>query len=136
MFLALCNGASGIKRSGAGFVLTLANLFDFRRGFVTDKVMATLRNFSTGNGFVMRKVIFSILFAVMLLAVVVMATAQQPTKIPRIGYLSASSAAVLSARVEAFRQGLRELGTWREETLSLTGDMLTENSTASARNAS
>ena len=72
----------------------------------------------------------------MLLAVVVMATAQQPTKIPRIGYLSASSAAVLSARVEAFRQGLRELGTWREETLSLTGDMLTENSTASARNAS
>src|SRR5258707_14130235 len=38
------------------------------------------------------------------------ATAQQPTKIPRIGYLSASSAAALSARVEAFRQGLRELG--------------------------
>ena len=38
------------------------------------------------------------------------ATAQQPTKIPRIGFLSASSPAALSARIEAFRQGLRELG--------------------------
>jgi putative ABC transport system substrate-binding protein len=36
--------------------------------------------------------------------------AQQPTKIPRIGFLGASSATVLAARTEAFRQGLRELG--------------------------
>ncbi|MGE5817661.1 MAG: ABC transporter substrate-binding protein, partial [Deltaproteobacteria bacterium] len=36
--------------------------------------------------------------------------AQQPAKVPRIGFLIASSASANSARVEAFRQGLRELG--------------------------
>jgi putative tryptophan/tyrosine transport system substrate-binding protein len=36
--------------------------------------------------------------------------AQQPTKLPRIGYLTASSLSAQSARIEAFRQGLRELG--------------------------
>src|SRR2546425_2149204 len=35
----------------------------------------------------------------------------QPAKnVPRIGFLSAASPAALSARTEAFRQGLRELG--------------------------
>jgi len=39
------------------------------------------------------------------------ATAQQPTKVPRIGYLSATSGTrPVSARSAAFRQGLRELG--------------------------
>jgi putative tryptophan/tyrosine transport system substrate-binding protein len=36
--------------------------------------------------------------------------AQQPTKVPRIGFLFASSPSNLSARFEGFRQGLRELG--------------------------
>ena len=36
--------------------------------------------------------------------------AQQPAKVPRIGYLSGSPLAGLAARIEAFRQGLRELG--------------------------
>ena len=36
--------------------------------------------------------------------------AQQPARIPRIGILFASSASVQSARVEALRQRLRELG--------------------------
>jgi len=36
--------------------------------------------------------------------------AQQPKKVPRIGFLSATPPAILSARVEAFRQGLRDLG--------------------------
>src|SRR5438309_998995 len=35
---------------------------------------------------------------------------QQPVKIPRIGYLSGTSYSVNSARIEAFRQGLRDLG--------------------------
>src|SRR5688500_3553394 len=35
---------------------------------------------------------------------------QQPTKIPRIGYLSTVSPAANATRIEAFRQGLRELG--------------------------
>ena len=34
----------------------------------------------------------------------------QPAKIPRIGFLSAVSPSTISARVEAFKQGLRELG--------------------------
>ena len=38
------------------------------------------------------------------------AEAQQPKKVPRIGYLTASNPSSMSARVEAFRQGLRELG--------------------------
>jgi len=39
-----------------------------------------------------------------------LAEAQQPTKIPRIGYLSATHRSSVSARTEALRQGLRELG--------------------------
>ena len=38
------------------------------------------------------------------------AQAQQPARVPRIGILIASSASLISARVEAFRQRLRELG--------------------------
>jgi putative ABC transport system substrate-binding protein len=36
--------------------------------------------------------------------------AQQPTKIPRIGFLVTNSLSVMSDRVEAFRQGLRDFG--------------------------
>src|SRR5438034_1071549 len=46
----------------------------------------------------------------MLLALRFPAEAQQPTKIPRIGYLAAISLSTLAARTEPFRQGLRELG--------------------------
>ena len=52
----------------------------------------------------------SVLVAVMLLAVAVIAAAQQPTKIPRIGFLMSTSPSAGSDRIEAFRQGLRELG--------------------------
>ncbi len=38
------------------------------------------------------------------------AEAQQPTKVPRIGFQSASFPSAIAARIEAFRQGLRELG--------------------------
>ena len=38
------------------------------------------------------------------------ADAQQPTKIPRIGFLSGQSLSTISTRTEAFRLGLRELG--------------------------
>ncbi len=39
-----------------------------------------------------------------------MVEAQQPAKIPRIGYLIATSPSTSPARIEAFRHGLRELG--------------------------
>jgi putative tryptophan/tyrosine transport system substrate-binding protein len=57
-----------------------------------------------------KAVLLPILFVVVQLAVGVTAEAQQPTKIPRIGFLGAISASANSARNEAFRQGLRELG--------------------------
>jgi putative ABC transport system substrate-binding protein len=49
----------------------------------------------------------SIMVGAMLLAVAVIAPAQQPAKTPRIGFLSASRP---QPTHEAFRQGLRELG--------------------------
>ena len=52
----------------------------------------------------------SILVAAMLLAVAVFAWAQQPTKVSRIGFLVGGSASAVTARSEAFRQGLHELG--------------------------
>ena len=45
----------------------------------------------------------SILIAVVLLAVTVIAEAQQPNKIPRIGYLAAGDPASEFARVEGIR---------------------------------
>jgi putative ABC transport system substrate-binding protein len=38
------------------------------------------------------------------------AEAQHPAKIPRIGFLAASSAPIAATRIDAFRQGLRALG--------------------------
>ena len=38
------------------------------------------------------------------------AAAQQPGNIPRIGFLTVSSASALAARIDAFRHGVRELG--------------------------
>jgi putative tryptophan/tyrosine transport system substrate-binding protein len=59
----------------------------------------------------MRKAeVLSILFAVVLLAVGMIAEAQQPKKVPRIGYISSGDAARESARSEAIRLALRELG--------------------------
>jgi putative ABC transport system substrate-binding protein len=58
----------------------------------------------------MKKAAVPILVAVILLTVAVVTEAQQPTKVPRIGYLSATSPFANVTRIEAFRQGLRELG--------------------------
>ena len=59
----------------------------------------------------MNKVFWSsILVAAMLLVTAGLVEAQQPTKIPRIGFLTAGSSSTIPARIDAFRQGLRELG--------------------------
>jgi putative tryptophan/tyrosine transport system substrate-binding protein len=52
------------------------------------------------------------LFAIVVALIVcgARAQAQQPTKVPRIGFLSSVSPSSISARTEAFRQGLRDLG--------------------------
>src|SRR5262250_197342 len=50
------------------------------------------------------------LVVLILVALCTSVEAQQQKKVPRIGFLSATSPSTISARVEAFRQGLRELG--------------------------
>jgi ABC-type uncharacterized transport system substrate-binding protein len=57
-----------------------------------------------------RAAVPSILVAVVLLALGVTVEAQQPKKVPRIGYLSAQDSAREFARAEAIRHTLRELG--------------------------
>ena len=52
----------------------------------------------------------SILVAAMLLVTAGLAEAQQPTKMSRIGFLTAGSSSTIPTRIDAFRQGLRELG--------------------------
>jgi len=57
----------------------------------------------------MRITPITILVVALSLDLAYFAHAQQPKKVPRIGFLLASSAGV-DSRVEAFRQGFRELG--------------------------
>jgi putative tryptophan/tyrosine transport system substrate-binding protein len=54
--------------------------------------------------------VLSILFVVVLLAVAVIAEAQQPKKVHRIGYLTVLGPATESTRAETIRLALRELG--------------------------
>jgi putative tryptophan/tyrosine transport system substrate-binding protein len=56
------------------------------------------------------KLVAILALGVMLLALTCIAEAQQPTKVPQIGYLEIASASTNLGRSEAFRQGLRELG--------------------------
>jgi hypothetical protein len=53
---------------------------------------------------------FFCLLLTVLLATGVSSQAQQPKKVPRIGYLETTASSTSLARHEAFRQGLRELG--------------------------
>jgi putative ABC transport system substrate-binding protein len=55
----------------------------------------------------MKRKIMVLTLSAMLFALCISVEAQQPTKVPRIGRLTASAE---SARTEAFRQGLRDLG--------------------------
>jgi putative ABC transport system substrate-binding protein len=61
----------------------------------------------TGENRMFRTIVVCLLLTVLLLTV---AEAQQPTKIPRIGFLNAATPSAILARYEAFRRGLRELG--------------------------
>ena len=58
----------------------------------------------------MRKNILCVAFCAMLFALCTSVEAQQPKKIPRVGYVSGAGTTAGSPSVEAFRQGLRDLG--------------------------
>jgi putative tryptophan/tyrosine transport system substrate-binding protein len=51
-----------------------------------------------------------LVWVLLLLAVAIKAEAQQLPKVPRIGILEPATSSSIAARIEAFRQGLRELG--------------------------
>jgi putative ABC transport system substrate-binding protein len=58
----------------------------------------------------MKNKIINLALSAMLFAFCVSVEAQQPAKIPRIGYLTAAGQPGMAPRTEAFRQGLRDLG--------------------------
>ena len=65
---------------------------------------------STRLSLVRGKVFKTLILVTFMLVFVHLAEAQQPKKVPRIGFLVASSPSFYSSRIEAFRKGLRELG--------------------------
>ena len=68
----------------------------------------------SGSGMNLKSAILNLKFAIilvaMLFALCLPAEGQQPKRIPRIGYLVIAPPSANEARIEAFRQGLRELG--------------------------
>jgi ABC-type uncharacterized transport system substrate-binding protein len=60
--------------------------------------------------FAIRNLKFAIIMVALLLALCSFAHAQQPGNVPRIGFLGGGSASANAGRIQAFRQGLRELG--------------------------
>ena len=58
----------------------------------------------------MKKKITVLTLGALLLALSSPAQAQQPKKVPRIGFLGFTSLSAIPARIEAFQQGLREFG--------------------------
>src|SRR5580765_5195588 len=79
---------------------TEAGLQGPRRDFSSSKISALIAQHS----------VLCAALCALLVALCLRAEAQQPTKIPRIGFLLAVPASTISARLEAFRHGLRELG--------------------------
>jgi len=64
-----------------------------------------------------RVIVFLCLLTTALLSIAPFLWAQQPGKIPRIGFLHTGSAFTSSTNVQAFRQGLRELGYVEEKNI-------------------
>jgi putative ABC transport system substrate-binding protein len=56
------------------------------------------------------KSFFCVALCAVFFALCIPTQAQQPTKVPKIGYLSVGLLSANPARIEAFRQGLREIG--------------------------
>jgi putative ABC transport system substrate-binding protein len=69
----------------------------------SDELMETEKNH-------MKIKITVLILCAMFLALCFPAEAQQAKKVPRIGYVAGASRSTISTRIEAFRQGMRELG--------------------------
>ena len=62
------------------------------------------------NSLVAQHSVFYVVLCAMLFALCSVAEAQQPKKVPHVGYLTVSPLSSNASRNEAFRQGMRELG--------------------------
>ena len=99
---------------------SLNNIFDFRFWIETkrnkpmnsfaSKFLSDNRKFKIQKRPRRRKWLGLSVIAFVLLVTGPVAQAQQPAKIPRIGFLGAAYPSTNAARIEAFRKGLRELG--------------------------
>src|SRR5215813_7539410 len=58
----------------------------------------------------MRRIGLAVVLASSLILAPLAARAQQPNRVPRIGLLGGGSASAVAGRIDAFRQGLRDLG--------------------------
>jgi putative ABC transport system substrate-binding protein len=90
-----------------------ARVFDWGEKQMRERIWMSFPNFRSDNrkSAIQNPKWLGLLIIVFVLVVAgAVAQAQQPTKIPRIGFLIAASPSSVSARLEAFRQGLRELG--------------------------
>ena len=67
----------------------------------------------------MKKKVIGLALCALLFAFSVSTQAQQPKKVPRIGYLSALDVATESTRAEGFRRSLRELGYIEGQTVNI-----------------
>ena len=67
----------------------------------------------------MNKKVIGLTLGALLFAPCSFAEAQQPKKVPRIGWLTGSSLSVVTHRAEAFRQGLRELGYFEGKNIAI-----------------
>jgi hypothetical protein len=83
---------------------------------VSDQLSAVTKLSETKPG---TKSIFASCLATIFLATAPVVEAQQAVKIPRIGFLEASSASTIAVRLEAFRQELRRLGWIEEKTITI-----------------
>jgi ABC-type uncharacterized transport system substrate-binding protein len=67
----------------------------------------------------MRQIFVCQTLSALLIALCLPAHAQEPAKIPRVVWLTSGPLSIISARLEAFRQGLRELGYVEGENISI-----------------
>jgi putative ABC transport system substrate-binding protein len=73
---------------------------------------------------IVSKTVVRFLSGALLVGLCVPVYGQHPIKVARIGYLGHVSASVGASTIQAFRQGLRQLGYVEGKTLSSSGDIM------------
>jgi hypothetical protein len=68
-----------------------------------------------------------LIFALVLVVFGAVVRAQQPTNVPRIGFVTAGSRSTIAARIEAFQQGLRDLAYTEDKNIVIEWRSLKEN---------